>query len=250
MSRISPSPEQVQRGLLSSWKRGGQKGLANAKKKKKKKPTRNHSAVNLPLSLQCLYVSLPALLECNPFQNECRESWRPSPPLPEELHRVVLIYQAALDLLHQYEVHPEITSQMFAYLFFFSNTLLFNQLLDKGQSPLNTPPGLGNLQQTGPLGDPPVHPSVTAGGTGESSCWRGWRWTSQHHFGEAKHSPSCCLLSPCSQGRFNPMSAPSSPPAGALPFRAQAEDTQSSLEGQLINKLLQPALEQGLVSPH
>uniref|UniRef100_A0A663F542 Ras-associating and dilute domain-containing protein n=1 Tax=Aquila chrysaetos chrysaetos TaxID=223781 RepID=A0A663F542_AQUCH len=83
---------------------------------------------------KCLYVSLPALLECNPFQNECRESWRTSPPLPEELRRVVLIYQEALDLLRQYEVHPEITSQMFAYLFFFSNTLLFNQLLDKGSS--------------------------------------------------------------------------------------------------------------------
>ncbi|NXD21361.1 RADIL protein, partial [Spelaeornis formosus] len=83
---------------------------------------------------KCLYVSLPALLECNPFQSESRESWRGSPPLPEELRRVVLIYQAVLDLLRQYEVHPEITSQMFAYLFFFSNTLLFNQLLDKGSS--------------------------------------------------------------------------------------------------------------------
>ncbi|NWV47393.1 RADIL protein, partial [Daphoenositta chrysoptera] len=83
---------------------------------------------------KCLYVSLPALLECNPFQSECRESWRGAPLLPEELRRVVLVYQAVLDLLHQYEVHPEITSQMFAYLFFFSNTLLFNQLLDKGSS--------------------------------------------------------------------------------------------------------------------
>ncbi|NXS30471.1 RADIL protein, partial [Pomatostomus ruficeps] len=83
---------------------------------------------------KCLYMSLPALLECNPFQSECRESWRGVPPLPEELRRVVLIYQAVLDLLQQYEVHPEITSQMFAYLFFFSNTLLFNQLLDKGSS--------------------------------------------------------------------------------------------------------------------
>ncbi|XP_052535519.1 ras-associating and dilute domain-containing protein isoform X1 [Tympanuchus pallidicinctus] len=83
---------------------------------------------------KCLYISLPALLECNPFQNECHEGWRAAPPLPEELRRVVLIYQAALDLLRQYEVHPEITSQMFAYLFFFSNTLLFNQLLDKGSS--------------------------------------------------------------------------------------------------------------------
>ncbi|XP_042684137.1 LOW QUALITY PROTEIN: ras-associating and dilute domain-containing protein [Centrocercus urophasianus] len=83
---------------------------------------------------KCLYISLPALLECNPFQNESHEGWRAAPPLPEELRHVVLIYQAALDLLRQYEVHPEITSQMFAYLFFFSNTLLFNQLLDKGSS--------------------------------------------------------------------------------------------------------------------
>lgn len=120
----------------------GSEGFGSLGEKKKKK--QNQSAVNLLLSLQCLYVSLPALLECNPFQNECRESWRTSPPLPEELRRVVLIYQAALDLLRQYEVHPEITSQMFAYLFFFSNTLLFNQLLDKGQSSLNTQPGLGN----------------------------------------------------------------------------------------------------------
>ncbi|XP_031796868.1 ras-associating and dilute domain-containing protein isoform X3 [Sarcophilus harrisii] len=79
-----------------------------------------------------LYVSLPILLECIPFQNESRESWCSVPQLPEELRRIVSIYQATLDLLQQYEVHPEIASQMFAYLFFFSNTLLFNQLLDKG----------------------------------------------------------------------------------------------------------------------
>ncbi|KAL7979277.1 hypothetical protein Chor_015301 [Crotalus horridus] len=54
--------------------------------------------------------------------------------LPKEIRKVVLIYQAALDLLHQYDVHPEVTSQMFAYLFFFSNTLLFNQLMEKGSS--------------------------------------------------------------------------------------------------------------------
>ncbi|XP_007498493.2 ras-associating and dilute domain-containing protein [Monodelphis domestica] len=79
-----------------------------------------------------LYISLPVLLECIPFQNESRESWCSAPQLPEELRRIVSIYQATLDLLQQYEVHPEIASQMFAYLFFFSNTLLFNQLLDKG----------------------------------------------------------------------------------------------------------------------
>ncbi|XP_048351216.1 ras-associating and dilute domain-containing protein isoform X2 [Sphaerodactylus townsendi] len=81
-----------------------------------------------------LYVSLPILLECNPFQSEGRDSWLSSPPLPEEIRKVVLVYQATLDLLHQYDVHQEIASQMFAYLFFFSNTLLFNQLMEKGSS--------------------------------------------------------------------------------------------------------------------
>ncbi|XP_042294505.1 ras-associating and dilute domain-containing protein isoform X2 [Sceloporus undulatus] len=81
-----------------------------------------------------LYVSLPPLLECNPFQSEGRDGWLSSPPLPEEIRKVVLIYQAILDLLHQYEVHVEIASQMFAYLFFFSNTLLFNQLMERGSS--------------------------------------------------------------------------------------------------------------------
>ncbi|XP_060116854.1 ras-associating and dilute domain-containing protein [Heteronotia binoei] len=81
-----------------------------------------------------LYVSLPILLECNPFQSEGRDGWLSSPPLPEEIRKVVLVYQATLDLLHQYNVHPEIASQMFAYLFFFSNTLLFNQLMEKGSS--------------------------------------------------------------------------------------------------------------------
>ncbi|XP_059975908.1 ras-associating and dilute domain-containing protein isoform X2 [Mesoplodon densirostris] len=81
-----------------------------------------------------LYVCLPALLECPPFQLECRESWSSAPRLPEELHRVVSIYQATLDLLRPLQVHPEIAAQVLAYLFFFSGTLLFNQLLDKGPS--------------------------------------------------------------------------------------------------------------------
>ncbi|XP_054549649.1 ras-associating and dilute domain-containing protein isoform X2 [Talpa occidentalis] len=81
-----------------------------------------------------LYVCLPALLECPPFQMELRGSWCSSLQLPEELRRVVSVYQVALDLLQQFQVHPEIASQVLAYLFFFSSTLLFNQLLDKGPS--------------------------------------------------------------------------------------------------------------------
>uniref|UniRef100_A0A8D2JNR7 Ras-associating and dilute domain-containing protein n=1 Tax=Sciurus vulgaris TaxID=55149 RepID=A0A8D2JNR7_SCIVU len=83
---------------------------------------------------KCLYVCLPGLLECPPFQMERRESWRSAPTLPEELRRVVSVYQAALDLLRQLQVHPEVASQMLSYLFFFSGTLLLNQLLDKGPS--------------------------------------------------------------------------------------------------------------------
>ncbi|XP_053412860.1 ras-associating and dilute domain-containing protein isoform X2 [Nycticebus coucang] len=81
-----------------------------------------------------LYVCLPALLECPPFQTECRESWSSAPELPEELRRVVSVYQAALDLLRQLQMHPEVASQMLSYLFFFSGTLLLNQLLDRGPS--------------------------------------------------------------------------------------------------------------------
>lgn len=87
----------------------------------------------ISLSPQSLYLCLPALLECPPFQTERRESWCSAPQLPEELYRIVSIYQATLDLLQQLQVHPEITSQVLAYLFFFSSTLLFNQLLDKGE---------------------------------------------------------------------------------------------------------------------
>ncbi|XP_021018019.1 ras-associating and dilute domain-containing protein [Mus caroli] len=83
---------------------------------------------------KCLYVCLPALLECPPFQTERRESWRSGPALPEELRRVVSVFQATLDLLRQLQMHPEVASQMLAYLFFFSGTLLLNQVLDKGPS--------------------------------------------------------------------------------------------------------------------
>lgn len=90
--------------------------------------------LGFPSRPQSLYVCLPALLECPPFQTERQESWCPTPHLPEELRHVVSVYQATLDLLRQFRVHPEIASQVLAYLFFFSGTLLFNQLLDKGEA--------------------------------------------------------------------------------------------------------------------
>lgn len=105
-----------------------------------------------PSRPQSLYVCLPALLECPPFQTERRESWCSAPQLPEELRHVVSVYQATLDLLRQFRVHPEIASQVLAYLLFFSSTLLFNQLLDKGEA-----------RGWGPLPLPQENPSV---------CWQ------------------------------------------------------------------------------
>ncbi|XP_037669868.1 ras-associating and dilute domain-containing protein isoform X5 [Choloepus didactylus] len=81
---------------------------------------------------KALYVCLPGLLEGPPFQTEPWEGQGGEPVLPEELRRVVAVYQAALDLLRRAQLHPEVASQVLAYLLFFSGTLLFNQLLDKG----------------------------------------------------------------------------------------------------------------------
>uniref|UniRef100_F7AF95 Ras-associating and dilute domain-containing protein n=1 Tax=Ornithorhynchus anatinus TaxID=9258 RepID=F7AF95_ORNAN len=82
------------------------------------------------LHLKSLYVSL---LSCWSVTLSIRRPRRLvlSPQLPEEIHRIVSIYQATLDLLRQYEVHPEITSQMFAYLFSFQHAAV-QQILDKG----------------------------------------------------------------------------------------------------------------------
>ncbi|XP_032897017.1 ras-associating and dilute domain-containing protein isoform X2 [Amblyraja radiata] len=79
-----------------------------------------------------LYVALPAFLDCNPFQTERGHSWMNVSPVPEAVRNIMQIYKTTLDLLHQYEIHPEITTQMFAYLFFFSNASLFNLLMDRG----------------------------------------------------------------------------------------------------------------------
>lgn len=46
---------------------------------------------------------------------------------------MVSVFQATMDLLRQLQMHPEVASQMLAYLFFFSGTLLLNQVLDKGE---------------------------------------------------------------------------------------------------------------------
>ncbi|XP_029706391.1 ras-associating and dilute domain-containing protein isoform X1 [Takifugu rubripes] len=84
---------------------------------------------------KALYVVLPGLLDCNPFPVDSSEPcWKGGVGFPEPVRRVLQVFQNAQELLQGYQVHPEIQAQMFAYLFFFSNVSLFNQLMDKGPS--------------------------------------------------------------------------------------------------------------------
>ncbi|XP_061626345.1 ras-associating and dilute domain-containing protein isoform X3 [Phyllopteryx taeniolatus] len=84
---------------------------------------------------KALYVVLPGLLDCNPFPVDSTEPcWKGGVGFPEPVRRVLRVFQSAQELLQGYRVHPEIQAQMFAYLFFFSNVSLFNQLMDKGPS--------------------------------------------------------------------------------------------------------------------
>uniref|UniRef100_A0A3Q1HRL7 Ras-associating and dilute domain-containing protein n=1 Tax=Anabas testudineus TaxID=64144 RepID=A0A3Q1HRL7_ANATE len=84
---------------------------------------------------KALYVVLPGLLDCNPFPVDNSEPcWKGGVGFPEPVRRVLQVFQNSQELLQGYQVHPEIQAQMFAYLFFFSNVSLFNQLMDKGPS--------------------------------------------------------------------------------------------------------------------
>ncbi|XP_014351310.1 ras-associating and dilute domain-containing protein [Latimeria chalumnae] len=73
-----------------------------------------------------LYTALPGLLDSNPFSDSGQLR------VPEGVKNILEIFQEALNLLNQYKLHLEITSQLFAYLFFFSNASLFNALMERG----------------------------------------------------------------------------------------------------------------------
>uniref|UniRef100_UPI0035902BE5 ras-associating and dilute domain-containing protein-like isoform X1 n=1 Tax=Myxine glutinosa TaxID=7769 RepID=UPI0035902BE5 len=81
---------------------------------------------------KALYTALPGLLDSNPFAMAANSvgDGRLSPP--EGVQKVLAIYQATKDLLASSALHPDIASQLFAYLFFFSNASLFNSLMERG----------------------------------------------------------------------------------------------------------------------
>ena len=52
--------------------------------------------------------------------------------MPEGIRPTLAVFQAALELSRQCQLHPDLTSQTFGYLFFFSNASLFNTLMERG----------------------------------------------------------------------------------------------------------------------
>ncbi|XP_072298880.1 ras-associating and dilute domain-containing protein-like [Eucyclogobius newberryi] len=73
-----------------------------------------------------IYPALPALLEGNPFSDMGQLK------APEGLGRVLDVLKEALKLLTAFQVHPDISLQLCAYLFFFINASLFNALMERG----------------------------------------------------------------------------------------------------------------------
>nr|XP_015211661.1 PREDICTED: ras-associating and dilute domain-containing protein-like [Lepisosteus oculatus] len=73
-----------------------------------------------------LYATLPGLLDSNPFSESGQLR------IPEGVSSILDILKETLQLLNQYQLHAEIASQLFAYLFFFTNASLFNALMERG----------------------------------------------------------------------------------------------------------------------
>ncbi|XP_051530637.1 ras-associating and dilute domain-containing protein-like [Myxocyprinus asiaticus] len=72
-----------------------------------------------------LYLVLPSLLDSNPFSESGQLH------ISEDVKGVLDVCTKTLQLVRVFQVHPEITLQLFAYLFFFINALLFNLLMER-----------------------------------------------------------------------------------------------------------------------
>ncbi|KAM6957423.1 ras-associating and dilute domain-containing protein-like [Aplochiton taeniatus] len=73
-----------------------------------------------------MYAALPGLLDGNPFSESGQLR------VPECVGGLLEVLREALRLLHAFQVHEEISSQLCAYLFFFTNASLFNALMERG----------------------------------------------------------------------------------------------------------------------
>ncbi|KAG7325288.1 hypothetical protein KOW79_011604 [Hemibagrus wyckioides] len=73
-----------------------------------------------------LYPVLPGLLDSNPFSEKGQVQ------IPNEVASVLDIFTKTLNLIKDFRIHPEISIQLFTYLFFFVNAFLFNLLMERG----------------------------------------------------------------------------------------------------------------------
>lgn len=83
-------------------------------------------------SPQVLYSSLPAILDANPFQSEDGDEDEEAMSTPPGVSFVIEIFRKMLNLVQASMVHPQIVTQLFEYLFFFTNASLFNSLMERG----------------------------------------------------------------------------------------------------------------------
>lgn len=74
-----------------------------------------------------MYAALPGLLDSNPFSESGVLR------VPAGVSAVLEVLQGALQLLQAFQVHGQISSQLLAYLFFFTNASLFNTLMERGE---------------------------------------------------------------------------------------------------------------------
>ncbi|XP_071504818.1 ras-associating and dilute domain-containing protein-like [Diadema antillarum] len=77
-----------------------------------------------------LYVALPAVLDSNPFLDDVQDGR--NSPSNNGMDKVLYVFKSTFDLMQEVGVHPQITSQLFAYLLFFTNASLFNMLMERG----------------------------------------------------------------------------------------------------------------------
>ena len=85
--------------------------------------------ITMPLYVifQVLYAALPSVLESNPFLGNDKQR-----RVDVSVTNITEILSEVLNATKEHQVHPQIISQLFAYLFFFSNASLFNSLMEKG----------------------------------------------------------------------------------------------------------------------
>jgi len=74
------------------------------------------------LFFQALHPKLPALLNSNPFNDEKTEQCT--------MDDVIHMFDTLAEVTHSVMLHEGITRQLFTYLFFFTNTNVFNTVID------------------------------------------------------------------------------------------------------------------------